>query len=43
MLTTTESLLFELIQDKGHPKFKEISGLAKSLGLPTTPAGLSHL
>ena len=29
-MTTSEAVLFQLIQDKNHPKFKEIQGLIKT-------------
>ena len=40
-VTTVESIMFELVQDKEHPKFRDISALAKALG--TAPSLLAHL
>ncbi len=40
-VTTVESIMFELMQDKNHPRFREVSALAKGRG--EAPALLSHL
>ena len=38
-LTTTESVLFELIRSKDHPSFKAISGCVKELNTKDDPLG----
>ena len=34
-LTTSENILFQLIQSKNHPQFRAISTLVKNKALPT--------
>merc|ERR1712179_306105 len=34
-VTTSENVLFKLLGDKDHPKFKEIAGLVKATSQPT--------
>lgn len=43
LATTVESIMFELIQDKSHAQFKDVSTLAKALGERERPKGLAHL